>query len=284
MNVLPMNVEEELAAFILEKRKSGDLETIFPNKLLREDVLDLLEQFCVVVYYPLDEEENNGFHINDMPLNREIKDFVFINTAQTMEKQVFTAAHELGHIWRVEDYAVKKGLIDDTPANREDLINRFAATLLIPEDDFRKIFQEAYSAYANENGKITIKNLLHVIVVLMNHFFVPEKAIVRRLAELQYLQPENADLLISQDSVLKKSIDEAIKTIIANSGYVKFQNPSRKKWIKDLPELLERAEKQKLISKLKIDQMRKNFELSGTSIPSEMEKEMTLNEQEECGK
>lgn len=281
MNCLNMDVEKELNNFIQEKMKNENLETIFPNRLLREDVLDLLERFCIVIYYPLSGEENNGFHVNDMPLGGENREFVFINTAQTMEKQVFTAAHELGHIWRVDDFAVKRGLIDNTPDKREKIINRFAATLLIPEDDFRRIFKETYSKYENENGKITIINLIHIIVVLMNHFFVPEKAIICRLVELKYLQPNIADLLIGEASDLKEIIDNTVKLIIKNSGYVKFQKPSNKKWIKGLPELLERAENQNLVSRQKIDQMRELFGLSEASVPSEMEKEVFLNEKEE---
>ena len=57
--------------------------------MLREDVLDLLDKFCTVVYFPLENEENNGFHMTGIPLADGSKhNFVFINTAQTISWQV----------------------------------------------------------------------------------------------------------------------------------------------------------------------------------------------------
>ena len=91
------------------KEYRAEIKAKFPNKLLREDVLDLLEDYCKVVYYPLEKEANNGFHVADIPdKDGNPLTFVFINTAQTLEKQIFTAAHELGHIWRVDDYVAEK--------------------------------------------------------------------------------------------------------------------------------------------------------------------------------
>lgn len=69
----------------MEKRSS--LEE-FPNTLLRSDVLQLLEKYCTVIYYPLDEQSNNGFHVTGIPdKNGVLKHFVFLNTNQTIEKQ-----------------------------------------------------------------------------------------------------------------------------------------------------------------------------------------------------
>lgn len=277
MKTLPITTEEIIYTFIKEKINNEELDTLFPNKLLREDVLELLEHFCKVVYYPLEQEDNNGFHINDMILAGKKENFVFINTAQTMEKQVFTAAHELGHIWNVDDYAVNIGLIEDTIEKREMLINRFAAVLLMPKDDYQKIFQEIYCRYVGENGKITLENLLHFIVEMMNYFFVPEKAIVCRLCELGYLSEELADALISDND-----ITNAVKAIIANSGYVKFQKPSMKKWIKGLPEILEKASENKVVSEAKIEKMRDIFNISNTQLPLDSSKEVELTKQDGC--
>ena len=38
------------------KEYRAEIKAKFPNKLLREDVLDLLEDYCKVVYYPLEKE------------------------------------------------------------------------------------------------------------------------------------------------------------------------------------------------------------------------------------
>jgi hypothetical protein len=60
---LPSDVVDLIVKFIKEKRESSDLKTKFPNSLLRTDVLDLLDIYCTVIYYPLENESNNGFHI-----------------------------------------------------------------------------------------------------------------------------------------------------------------------------------------------------------------------------
>ena len=62
--ILSNQVETCIQELIDQTFQNEDLRNIFPNRLLREDVLDLLDRYCTVVYYPLEEEErNNGFCI-----------------------------------------------------------------------------------------------------------------------------------------------------------------------------------------------------------------------------
>lgn len=197
VSILPMEVENSITKCIDEIFKRESLKDAFPNTLLREDVLDLLDRFCTVVYYPLTNEENNGFHITGVPFVDGSKNsFVFINTAQTVEKQVFTAAHELGHIWNVDEFVINDLGLKGSPELREMIINRFAAVLLIPEKAFDSSVAAGFKEYGNPDRTITVFNLLKVIVILMNQFFVPMKAIVLRLVELNYFLPDVADDLL----------------------------------------------------------------------------------------
>ena len=66
------------------------------NDPVKEGVFNILEEKCTVIYYPFPEENNRGFHLKKVVEN-ELKDFVYINTGKTIEQQVFTAAHEMGH-------------------------------------------------------------------------------------------------------------------------------------------------------------------------------------------
>ena len=133
-SILPNQVEICIQQLIEQKFQEENLHSMFPNRLLREDVLDLLDRYCTVVYYPLEEEENNGFRVKDIPFSDgSYHDFVFINTAQTLEKQAFTAAHELGHIWNVDRYVIEHCGISSELA--EPIINRFAAVLLMPKEE-----------------------------------------------------------------------------------------------------------------------------------------------------
>ena len=130
--ILPLEIEKTIINFIKMKFEQDNLSVLFQNPLLREEMLDLLDRYCTVVYYPADDTGNNGFRLKRMPFaDGTYQDFVFINTAQTLEKQVFTAAHELGHIWNVDEVIIKKHNLSNTTDMREHIINRFAATLLI---------------------------------------------------------------------------------------------------------------------------------------------------------
>lgn len=88
--------------------------------LLRDGIFALLEQYCTVLYYPQKEEANDGCHVKRL-VNNEIVNFVFI-THKSIEKQVFTATHELGHILELPEY-LKKNCLDFTPEMDEIAIN-----------------------------------------------------------------------------------------------------------------------------------------------------------------
>ena len=102
---------------------------------IKDGIFNILEEKCTVIYYPFPEEKNRGFHLKKI-VGNELRDFVYINTGKTIEQQVFTAAHEMGHVWnvskKVRDLAINKGLeigdIDD-----EKVTDRFAAELLMPK-------------------------------------------------------------------------------------------------------------------------------------------------------
>ena len=274
MEDITMLPEEIVAAIIECKNKTWEedqLQTEFQNLLLREDVLELLDRYCTVIYYPLlDEKENNGFHITGiLDIKGNEKHFVFINTAQTMEKQVFTAAHELGHIWEVDEYV--KECCDVVLDNRlrELIMNRFAAELLIPKEQFYASFRSEYEKFKNDESSITVANMLKVIVALMNQFFVPRKSIILRCVELKIISEKTAELLLGMGAISGDVIETRINEIIRDNGYIKFQKPSEKKWIEGLAELLDYAEETKAVTQSKIDHMRETFELSPQSAADE---------------
>lgn len=285
--VLPqsLDTQKELAIrdFINQKFESEGLKHDFPNPLLREDVLELLDRYCTVVYYPLEDENNNGFRLKEIPfLNGEKRDFVFINTAQTGEKQAFTAAHELGHIWAVDEYIIQKYSLLGTEAEREIIINRFAAVLLMPSELFRVTVKKRAEEYLKEDRRtIALIDLLKVVVHLMNHFYAPRKAVVLRMRELNQIDDQTAERLLDETSDFGENIKKFTEEYIAECGYVNLQNASHKKWIEGLVEVLDFADKNNAVPKNKIDRLRTAFDLKKAAEASpDMDGRVSLDTQE----
>ena len=59
-----------------------------------------------------------------------------------MAEQIFTAAHELGHIFEVAEKVWKMLGYSGMPTEKEeeDITNRFAAELLMPAEAFKKVY------------------------------------------------------------------------------------------------------------------------------------------------
>ena len=54
---------------------------------------------------------------------------MFINTTKEVQEKTWTAAHELGHVWKVDSYV--KHMLNRYDLNSEDLVNRFAAEVFL---------------------------------------------------------------------------------------------------------------------------------------------------------
>lgn len=279
--ILPNEVEMCIHHLIVQKFQEDNLTSIFPNRLLREDVLDLLDRYCTVVYYPLENEDNNGFRVKDIPFaKRPCHDFVFINTAQTLEKQAFTAAHELGHIWNVDHFVIENCKI--APELAEPIINRFAAVLLMPRDEFKAAVRLQLDEYiTSEERSITYISLIKIIVHLMNQFFAPLKAVSLRLVETGFFQQDMVETLFNGEIIPADFLLKLVKNFINEFGYVKLKNPSNKKWIEGLGENLDIAEKKHLISEKKINLMRERFDLpTAPEVSPEMNHSFSFDSQE----
>lgn len=286
-NISQEQLEECLQLFKDKKFDDYKLHHIFPNTLLRSDVLNLLDMYCTVVYYPLEEDNNNGFHIKDVPfldgtLNNH---FVFINTAQTIDKQVFTAAHELGHIWNVDDYVVDKLNLSPNATDREMIINKFAAVLLMPKEPFKKFFDVEYEKLVGKNPEISIDDFLKLCTILMNHFFAPFKSIVTRFFELELLSKEDYDLVLNTaNPTWDKAINLSLRKHLLEQGYTQFLESDKRKWIDGLPELLNKVEKNQLMSTSKLSNIRNRFGLEPIDVTQPISEKLSFSTQKEIGK
>ncbi|ADD67422.1 helix-turn-helix domain protein [Denitrovibrio acetiphilus DSM 12809] len=95
------------------------------------DVLQLLEEKGLKIFeIPLDDEVS-GFSAYD----EDHGGVIYVNSNHRIERQYFTALHELGHmIFHKKDYIKNTELNKETSKIREKIADRFAGALLLPRD------------------------------------------------------------------------------------------------------------------------------------------------------
>ena len=244
MTPIPKELAEEIEKFVANFIEIN--QDFFPNPIIRDDILHFLERECNVLYYPLDDD-NDGCSLKRV-VNGKEEIFVFINTHKPKEKQVFTAAHELGHICGLEENLRSRfpDLFGDKI--REDVMNYFAASLLMSKEVFKK---EARQRIRDAKSEDEVSAVFNPIIQLMDVFFVPFKAVVLRLAETGFMRWNDAEIL-AESMELKKLIRSFIKT--SNSS--RLDIPTEKKSIKDFALLLETAERESLFSENRLTALR----------------------------
>lgn len=270
---LPRQKVEELRTIIRQKREELKKSNLYINEIPREDIFSILDHYCTVVYFPLpDDESNDGFHVT-MPV--DYKDcgeehFVFLNTAKPREKQVFAAAHELGHIWVEEETFWDDSLERILPRSTENvdaIMNRFAAELLMPIDIFRSSADILFQRFVSDDGLISSVNAFRTIASLMDEFCVPAQAVICRFYEAELLEkgicqelltgPAKGELPMPYPEYFKALLSDCVR----EGGYANLLSPSPKWGMKDFPEVLDEVEQKGLFSEQTITQLRELLKL-----------------------
>ena len=129
--------------------------------------------------------------------------FICVNSALEMCKQIFAVAHELYHIHcyaeDIDPDTITTGSLldsktaDETAVSQEDLeANAFAGLLLMPDN----ILDEQIKIYGIDNDNLSADDVL----VLMELFALPYKAIVLRLVENHNITNSKAKEMLAVDS------------------------------------------------------------------------------------
>lgn len=258
------------------------------NAVLRDDIFWLLDRYCTVVYYPIDDGSNNGFHVSYPRQNGQEVHFVHINTAQHKEKQIFTAAHELGHIWEVNKFVKGYETANNALEFDEHLMNRFAAELLMPKDLFLP-FEKIAVNEATKEGVLTIGGMVQAITAMMNEFFVPYKAVVMRLYELDVIPSKIAKVLLGEGSVPLSIIEEFSKTVAKKQGFDRLYQVDRRKFIDGLNELLDKAIEQGAMPEQWLKNFAERFEIQVKAsdevmdTPIEIKRNEDIDDAGQCG-
>lgn len=240
---------------------------IIQNTAIRDNIFGILEDNCTVIYYPLENEKNRGFHIKKIVKN-QLEDFVYINTAKPIAEQIFAAAHELGHIFEVSEKVWKMMGYSGIPTEKEeeDITNRFAAELLMPSGAFKKVFLVHLKEIGIKSGKVKVDDLVRVMVMQMNVFLVPYEAVRRRLVETGLMQQSAADFLESKDEEILHLVDL----------FTKYQNSylekgTGRKTISGIRELIEAAEIRENIDAFLVKRIKRDLEIVDMPEANELE-------------
>ncbi len=248
------NIYSQIPQAVEEARK----EYILKDSIIKEGIFRILEKHCEVIYYPIDDEEKSwGFHIKRF-VKDELVDFVYINTAKSVAEQIFGAAHELGHVWGVASKIWKQlGYEEDlTEDIEENIVNRFAAELLMPKDIFRKTFFLHIEERGFDKKKIRLEEILWVMVMQMFDYMVPYEAVRRRLVETNIVTEDIGKVLDARNN----PIDEIVK-IYSKELNATFSNPTNKKTIPGLRDALLEAERNGAVSEYVISKVKRDFDL-----------------------
>lgn len=240
-------------------------QCIIQNTAIRDSIFSILENHCTVIYYPMENEKNRGFHIKKI-VKDNLEDFVYINTAKPIAEQIFAAAHEFGHIWEVAEKVWKK--IDytgrPTEEEEEEITNRFAAELLMPTEAFRNVFFAHMDELGIKPGVVKPDDVVRVIVLQMSDFMVPYESVRKRLVETELMKQEAANYLLSRETEILKKVAIYIKdqnTYLGNGTGVKT--------VSGIRILIENAESQGNVNEYLLKKIEKDFDIMNMSIAEE---------------
>lgn len=234
------------------------------DAVIRDDVFEVLQASdCTVLYYPLPDEAESGdkgcagCHIEKL-VNGKIEQFVFINTSNTRERQAFSAAHELGHILRIDEQVFRALPQYKESYSEEEIVNRFAAELLMPEQLFVELLDERLKEIGYNGKFVAEKQLVEISAYMMNYFFVPYKSVVKRYNEIGRLQEKYLDQLY------KYNESEYLRDIIKAKQYTRLLIVNEEKSMDNLQEILLKADKKDVLNGNLVARLREEFDLKNT--------------------
>ncbi|HFI0453927.1 TPA: ImmA/IrrE family metallo-endopeptidase [Streptococcus suis] len=161
-----------------------------------------------VIRYPLGSASDLGFAVK-----RNQDTIIFTNSSVRLSRELFTLAHEMGHIEL--HFETNTSFIDNSQTvgyqsfdAQEQEANYFAACLLMPEDEIRR-FLDLELDSSKEN--LTAKDIAR----MMSEFNVSFDMALNRLENLQLITPAQKLLLDSEK--VEKKVGNLLKSVGGNS-------------------------------------------------------------------
>lgn len=200
--------------FICQSKKFGELKSIVRefsavyvgNSIIKDNIFAIIENYSrkkeinlEMLRFPIRDDE-----LWALTFLKQNTIFVCVNTALPLCKQFFAAAHELYHIYCYVENAdlsyIKNGsildssIVDESKIAQEDLeANAFAGLLLMPD----ALIYEQIELYDIDKNTISVDSIL----MLMEMFALPYKAVVLRLFESGIISYNHAEKLLEVDFI-----------------------------------------------------------------------------------
>ncbi len=172
----------------------------------------LLKKNYFVIRFPLKDNEIGAFVYKGDSIS-----YLVINTNVPIVNSNFAICHELYHIFSPAKEIESKFNIDLNYSENENEIraNLFAGNLLMPEAEFRQIFNK-FNEINSSKKNLEEKKQLNVVISLMNYFNAPFMAVYIRCYELDLFNDSPEYLNIEQNI-----IDEEFKRLWIDNSILK---------------------------------------------------------------
>ncbi|MDO4338268.1 MAG: ImmA/IrrE family metallo-endopeptidase [Eubacteriales bacterium] len=183
-------------------------------KISRYGIIDLFKECRRLGYklfrYPLGENADLGFTVK-----RDNDIIIFTNSCSRLSREIFTLAHELGHIILhlegdisfIDDNVTITGRSTD---EKEQEANYFAACLLMPSDDIRRFIDLEIQCF--ENKGLSAMDIARI----MSEFNVSFDMALNRLESLGIIDA-NQKFRLDNEKV-EKRVGNLLRSVGGNAG------------------------------------------------------------------
>lgn len=251
------SVKEILNEFKNRVQWSGDIPKIMKEIGKSLDVL--------IFEIPMKDSDFGAIY-----LDTTYSKYLLLNSNQARNKMYFSFCHDIYHILKgTPDYINEKREVyfnqDYSIDENECKANLFAASLLMPEYEFKKM----YALYDDDSEDITF-----VVIKLMNYFNSPYVAVLLRLFELNILGKKNTKELKDLLDLERDNIDKLFEKLWIDKEIL---SPTLKDEMKYIFNILEKEGdyllEEQLISEYELKNIMNNIEKFYNEIKLEGENE-----------
>lgn len=240
---------------IIEKNANEILKEFdYPDEPIRDDIFKILRKKGVIIFFPMEAEKDlDGFHV-DRVINGKIVPFVYINSYKYFDKCIFCAAHELGHIYEIEKRVLEAyPEVDMTDEFCDEIMNRFAAELLMPKNRCHEILNKNIKKIKTE--KLSEIDIMNIVVSFMDYFFTPYKAVILRLYEIGFLNELGKEHFYNYS-------DSIIESYISKGNYIRPRQKNNICQMDDLEEIIRTVKNNTIVSASAIQKLCEDFNIN----------------------